>query len=504
MSVIQKGSTTTPYNVTNSYGVSSSTTVSSTTGASQTPKTGACVTAVTTTTKCSQATLSATCSATLIYGGASSTVKTIVRSSTQTASNTLTASSTLTAKSTASSTPTASTTPTVSTASTASTTPTATASGTNYNTVKATNTGNLNMCATATPYAVTTSYSNLNASATPSGSNTLYSYIAHMGGEAQLKMENMLVAMGFDDKADGNFSEALNKFNSVYHADSYIYSSKVANKINEVYALYEEIHSGDSTIAAKLGELGFYNENGALKVDSLSTYADSVSCNLYDAIKNFCNLYGVKYEMGDVYNVDDFVKKVNEVYSCYEKVLNSDNLDKIFKELGIDTEIQRVNFSKSWTFLKVGMGFGNDLAAAVMANWYEEGAFSETNRQDIDGVYKIDDSETYNYDKDDRCGWGIMQWTFPNRKNDLLDMAKEMNSGVGNINVQFALFMAEISDGGSCDYAWNVQVMSANEVKGYTSKFMIYMENPADQSEKAQNRRINNAEIIKNGVDGRL
>ena len=40
-----------------------------------------------------------------------------------------------------------------------------------------------------------------------------------------------------------------------------------------------------------------------------------------------------------------------------------------------------------------------------------------------------------------------MQWTYKSRKEDLLEIAEKMDSGVGNINAQFATFKYEIRDG---------------------------------------------------------
>ena len=85
-----------------------------------------------------------------------------------------------------------------------------------------------------------------------------------------------------------------------------------------------------------------------------------------------------------------------------------------------------------------------------------------------------------------------MQCTHFTLKQMLYDNAKEMSSGVGNINTQFLTFKTDIQDRKSL---WN-KVLAENTVGGYTRKYMTLMLRPQDQSEKSQQKRVDRAEII--------
>ena len=146
------------------------------------------------------------------------------------------------------------------------------------------------------------------------------------------------------------------------------------------------------------------------------------------------------------------------------------------------------------------MNFTDEQASAVLANWYNEGAFSETNRQDSD-KFILDDSDTYTYGID--CiGFGIIQWTLKERKERFVEIADEMDSGVGNINVQFALFKDEISVGGICESAWK-KVIACNDIESYTKAFLFYIENPEIKGPEEQNKRIGVAKIIYNSMSNK-
>lgn len=190
--------------------------------------------------------------------------------------------------------------------------------------------------------------------------------------------------------------------------------------------------------------------------------------------KNFCQVYKVSY---NAQSLDAMVKKIKQVSDCYDEVWNDSRTTGLMDTLGATEDIQRENFSKSLVFLKIGMGYSNQLAAAVLANWYHEGAFSETNKQNADGENSVDDSKTYTYKVGDNVGFGIMQWTIECRKQTLWETAKSMSSGVGNINVQFATFQKEIGAGGVCENAWKM-VVEKKGLKDYTTTFMSEMEKP--------------------------
>ena len=92
-----------------------------------------------------------------------------------------------------------------------------------------------------------------------------------------------------------------------------------------------------------------------------------------------------------------------------------------------------------------------------------------------------------------------MQWTYFSRKEDLQDIAGEMESGVGNINVQFATFKYEVNNVYPYKTHWPT-VKNANSIEKMTTIFMKEIEQPKDQGSDAQKSRIEKAKIIFKGM----
>ena len=553
---------------------SSTTAVSSTTATSNSASTTSNVGTVSSTTSYSSATAQTTCSTTITYSGASSTAK--VSSTTATTATTTTTSTSTTG---ASSSTTASTTavsnssgtPTASVA--AITTPMVGATTTNT----AGMTSGVTESSTVSVPDVSINVEPVKVDVASDASETpTYAYLSHMGGESLIRAEQILVECGYDDAQDGNLEEALIKFKEDVGLSEYTtHSYEVAS---ELFALGEEIdringdvqEGGVSRIenvrnilegvgfldedrklisalgrfrdATNLGKYGIFSENVLSEVEKLSDYvtknenfgaqlkelgffnpesnyvskysvqADSAPSNIYKCLENFCNVYGVENSAD---NMDNIMAKIDEVHTYYKEILNSEKTDSVLKSLGANAESQKINFSKSWTFLKLGMKFedasGNELVgekkdeliSAILANWFEEGAFSETNMQNRNGNNAIDDSLTYKFSSKDEIGFGIMQWTIEERKTLFEDVAEEMKSGVGNINVQFALFKSEISVGGT-EYGLWKRVLNGKTVAQYTEKFLLNMENPRFYTEQDKidetNHRIETANKIYNGM----
>lgn len=100
----------------------------------------------------------------------------------------------------------------------------------------------------------------------------------------------------------------------------------------------------------------------------------------------------------------------------------------------------------------------------------------------------------------------IMQWTFPSRKQALIDRAVEMDSGVGNINTQFAMVRYEIEVDGYESGQWFKAISQVDEdvngidlAKKYASNYLEHVEvgNPASEE-----KRATYAEIIYKGLVG--
>ena len=96
-----------------------------------------------------------------------------------------------------------------------------------------------------------------------------------------------------------------------------------------------------------------------------------------------------------------------------------------------------------------------------------------------------------------------MQWSEEGVKKELLKIAGEMESGVGNINSQFAMFRYETTEWTErIEDGWS-KVTAENTLEGYAKKFLIYMEVSKYRYEDwEQQRRIDAARIICDGMQG--
>lgn len=550
MAVSQVGSTTTSYYVTNGANgasassktvTSSSTTVSSTTTRSGSASTTSSATAVSSTTAISRTSKGS--------GSASTTSSTTAISST-------TSYASATAKTTCSTTVTYS-----------GSSSTAKVSSTTVATVEPTVINKVGASASTTA-STTASMTNktayMNSSGTP-----VYAYLSHMGAGAVDKAKKILTDLGYegsieeglirfsDDiglsentthsyevttelfelgekidnikmvlekkgflEGDATVKDALIEFkNSMEMYECGIYDDKVVAEIEKLVDYY----FGSRQFEMQLHELGFLNPESG-EIDPLSVQASSAPSSVEKAIDNFCRVYGIDK---DTAGVDAIMFEIEQVHSYYKNVLDSPKTARMLEELekvkDEFNESQKINFCKSLTFLELGMKFKDEsgkelnddkkdaLIAGILANWCEEGVFSETNAQDGDeqngGVYLgIDNSEDYKYMINDEVGFGIIQWTDIKRKSGLFDRAVEMESGVGNINTQFATVRYEIEVDDYESNQWSKAISQVNEdVKGidlarkFASNYLLCVERGSISSKE---KREKYAEIIYKGLVG--
>lgn len=93
------------------------------------------------------------------------------------------------------------------------------------------------------------------------------------------------------------------------------------------------------------------------------------------------------------------------------------------------------------------------------------------------------DNGTYDNFINDRAGYGLAQWTHYSRKEKLLKFARERGTSIGNIGMQLAFVVKEIS--GNVEKA----IRTATSVREASDVVMTGYENPADKSERAKERR---------------
>lgn len=192
------------------------------------------------------------------------------------------------------------------------------------------------------------------------------------------------------------------------------------------------IFSNNREIQGTLGGLGFYSgpPDGSLKSDLMEK-----------AIKNFQRVYGLKNTGKMNIETKKILKKASTMrVNC----ILDPKLDKLAKNFDFDS-IQKQNFINTWTFLRVGMGLTRDQAAGVCGNIQGESVFSSDNLQDTKTNQKVHD-RNYKYKVDDWNGYGLLQWTYPSRKNELKDMAKAMKLDISDLNAQLAFFRKEMNN----------------------------------------------------------
>ena len=87
---------------------------------------------------------------------------------------------------------------------------------------------------------------------------------------------------------------------------------------------------------------------------------------------------------------------------------------------------------------------------------------------------------------DDRAGYGIAQWTHPDRKRKLLEYAKSRGTSIGDLDMQGDFYIKELKE--SFPAVWKV-LTTTTSVQEASNAVMLDFERPADQSVENQNRR---------------
>ena len=147
-----------------------------------------------------------------------------------------------------------------------------------------------------------------------------------------------------------------------------------------------------------------------------------------------------------------------------------------------------------WNYLyeKIGNPYG---AAGLMGNLYAESTLHSNNLQNSyerklgmtdDEYTDAVDSGTYENFVRDAAGYGLAQWTFWSRKEALLKFARERGVSIGDLEMQLDYLWYELS----VKYAPLAKALKeAGSVREASDVILLKYERPADQSEKAQQRR---------------
>lgn len=148
-----------------------------------------------------------------------------------------------------------------------------------------------------------------------------------------------------------------------------------------------------------------------------------------------------------------------------------------------------------WNYLS-NKGFNSYAIAGVMANIKVESNLQPNNLEDIysrkfglsnEEYTKRVNNGLYQNFVHDSAGYGLCQWTYYSRKQNLLNLAKQRNVSIDNIDMQLDFLIQELNQ---MPNLMNI-LKNASSVKQASDAFMIQFENPYDKSETAKNIRAN-------------
>ena len=138
-----------------------------------------------------------------------------------------------------------------------------------------------------------------------------------------------------------------------------------------------------------------------------------------------------------------------------------------------------------WQFLKK-QGFTDAGAAGMMGNLFAASALSPINLQNTyekklgysDSAYTTAvDNGTYTNFVKDSAGYGLAQWTFWSRKQNLLNYAKSKGVSIGDLNMQLEFLMQELN----VSYKSLLNTLkTTNSVSEASNGVLLQFERPAD------------------------
>ena len=143
-----------------------------------------------------------------------------------------------------------------------------------------------------------------------------------------------------------------------------------------------------------------------------------------------------------------------------------------------------------WNFLK-SKRFNDFAIAGIMGNLYAESGMIPNNLQnsfekklgytDTSYTAAVDSGEYANY-ASDGAGYGLAQWTYPTRKQALLDFAKAQKASIGDLQMQLDFLWKELQG-----YTKVMSVLkNAKSVLEASNIVLMEYERPADMGDKVQ------------------
>lgn len=150
-----------------------------------------------------------------------------------------------------------------------------------------------------------------------------------------------------------------------------------------------------------------------------------------------------------------------------------------------------------WNFLKKE-GFNDYGIAGLMGNLYAESGLLPNNLQNTfnsklglsDEEYtKRVDNETYTNFVHDSAGYGLAQWTYWSRKQNLLNFAKSKGKSIGDLEIQLQFLITELRNSYR-NSVYNI-LKTATSVQQASDAVLLNFECPANaQAQKAKRAQL--------------
>lgn len=152
------------------------------------------------------------------------------------------------------------------------------------------------------------------------------------------------------------------------------------------------------------------------------------------------------------------------------------------------------NEERIWNYLK-GKGLNDYGCAGVLGNLQAESGLNPNNLQnthekklgytDDEYVAAVDSGRYTNFVKDS-AGFGLAQWTFWSRKQNLLNFAKSKKKSIGDLEMQLDFLWKELNE----SFKGLVGTLkTASSVLEASNGMLLDFERPADQSVSVQKKR---------------
>lgn len=153
-----------------------------------------------------------------------------------------------------------------------------------------------------------------------------------------------------------------------------------------------------------------------------------------------------------------------------------------------------MNESAIWTYLK-GQGLTDAGVAGLMGNIYAESGLNPKNLQNTyekklgytDQSYTdAVDNGTYTNFVKDSAGYGLCQWTYWSRKQNLYNYCQKAGKSIGDLNAQLGFLMQELNAG----YKSLVTLLkTTTSVREASTAVLKQFERPANMGESVQTKR---------------